>query len=450
MKPAFSLVDVVNGVLSVHYLAFLALTPDYALQVSYSFIFLLIFWLKMPRHFFGYMLLAWVMGNFLVWIASYVLFRFYFFSISEFDYCRGTLFNLFLIPINALLRSVSRPTHARFRLPAFSEADEQHLSRLYQRLTMLVLVILTGYILVGGLKAREEIGNYVTETDPFYYVRAFLPLFFVQGFMTGYLLNQRPWMGVFAFSAVMVTYFLGGHRGDLLLTLLSFLIGRWWVIKPTFLTYFFAAFTALASFLAFEYISAVRLEPEFTLAPPDEAIAKLLQSDQFQQTLDRVIEPSGQRVIDYTMTGRYEYFYFDNFSRLITIPIPAFLVKKGNNDDGPETLEAYYDYELSDFHSVPITWLADVFRRFGFWGVPIMSLLFYVIFWLLSALFHSLMAAPTQYRIIPFLLLSSILIRIFRLPPASLLGAFSFFLYDLPKTYLLLFVISQLTNMRRH
>ncbi len=448
MKPAFSLVDVVNGVLSVHYLAFLVLTPDYALQVSYSFIFLLIFWLKMPRHFFGYMLLAWVMGNFLVWIASYVLFRFYFFSISEFDYCRGTLFNLFLIPINALLRSANRPT--RSRLPVFSDADEQHFSSLYQRLTMLVLVILVGYILVGGLRAREEIGNYVTETDSFYYVRAFLPLFFVQGFMTGYLLNQRQLIGILAFAAVMVTYFLGGHRGDLLLTLLSFLIGRWWVIKPTFLTYFFAVFTALASFLAFEYISAVRLEPKFARSPPGEAIANLLQSDQFQHTLDRVLEPSGQRVIDYTMANRYEYFYFDNFSRLITIPIPAFLVQKGNNDDGPETLEAYYDYELSDFHSVPITWLADVFRRFGFWGVPIVSFLFYIIFWLLSALFQSLMAAPTPYRIIPFLLLSSILIRIFRLPPASLLGACSFFLYDLPKTYLLLFGISYLTNMRRY
>ncbi|MFD2935335.1 hypothetical protein [Spirosoma flavum] len=446
MKAAFSPVNIVNGVLSVSYLAFFVLTPDYTLQVSYSFIFLLIFWLKMPRHFFGYMLLAWVMGNFLVWIASYALFRFYFFSISEFDYCRGTLFNLFLIPINALLRSGKRPTRAS--VPTFSKADARHLGRLYQRLTIFVLVILAGYVLAGGLKAREEIGNYVTEADPFYYVRAFLPLFFVQGFMTGYLLKQRHWIGVFAFSAVMLAYFFGGHRGDLFLTLLSFLIGRWWVIKLTLRTYFFAIFTALASFMVFGYISAGRLQPEFTRSPPDEVIAKLLQSDQFLQTLDRVIEPSGQRVIDYTMSGRYEYFYFDNFSRLITIPIPAFLVRKGNNDDGPETLEAYYGYELSDFHSVPITWLADAFRRFGFLGVPIISLLFYVIFWLLSKLVYSLMAAPTHHRVVIFLLLSSILIRIFRLPPASLLGAFSFFLYDLPKTYLLLLGISYLSKIR--
>lgn len=233
---------------------------------------------------------------------------------------------------------------------------------------------------------------------------------------------------------------IGKHKGT---NILCFTMGYYSTHNTNFrqlLRIFLGCITVI--FLFF-YIGISRLEyngnieSKFSNFPTFDLI-------QLQETLERVSESSAQRVVDATVTGEYSYFFFENFDRLATIPLPALLINKKNNDDGPEVLEKYYGYELNEFVSVPIVLLSDIFRRFGLIGIPIASVIFYYILLAIFNLIKYQIAAGRS----AFILCSSFLtIKLLSLSTFSILGTLSFFLYDLPKICLVLpFLFGYLTN----
>jgi hypothetical protein len=89
----------------------------------------------------------------------------------------------------------------------------------------------------------------------------------------------------------------------------------------------------------------------------------------------RIFETSAQIVIDSTVaTGRYAGF--DRVERLRFVLIPKFLApEKLGVDDGTEILRRDYGYMLDDFTGVPMTLVADAFRRGGWEWVCVVGLI---------------------------------------------------------------------------
>lgn len=425
----------------IYYSCFLQIA-NYYCHFAFLCCFFCYFLIKLPRNLFGLYLLNWIGGHSIVWVWSYTLLRELFdLPIVQYDYYRLILFNLMIVPISFL-------PHPSFYQSNLKELIENinFRSKLLSSLkisTIVTTIVLICYVSVGGLTAREEIGNYVISTDYFYYVRAFLFLFFIHCFLVGLLYDCSTTVSKILLAGVLLSQLIGGHRGDLITNILCFVIGYCLTHNINFQQILNILLGFIVTTSLFFYVGISRLEYNGTFGSKFSTFPTF-DITQLQETLERVSEPSAQQVVNYTVTGEYDYFFFENFDRLLTIPFPALLIDKKNNDDGPEVLEKYYGYELNEFVSVPVVLLSDIFRRFGLIGVPIFSVIFYYI---ILTIFN-LIRYQIEAGRLSFLLCGGFLaIKLLSLPTFGVLGTLSFFLYDLPKIFLILsFLFDYLIN----
>ncbi|HKP62020.1 MAG TPA: hypothetical protein VJV78_35050 [Polyangiales bacterium] len=90
--------------------------------------------------------------------------------------------------------------------------------------------------------------------------------------------------------------------------------------------------------------------------------------------VSRFFEPSGQVVIDETVWSQ-RYAGFENFERLLTLLLPkAVAPDKLPINDSSEVLMRDYGFKLSRSFAVPITLLADAYRRGGAIWVGLLGL----------------------------------------------------------------------------
>lgn len=284
------------------------------------------------------------------------------------------------------------------------------------------IILLFFYILLDGISARELYGNDIDSTNSFYYIRGLFDILYFFTFILGFKRDKFSFLIFFLFCFIMI---LGEHRGQLFSFVIVFLFGLLINNKVNKLNFKFNfSFILFILFLVFTFISITQ--------------RRLNTSRQFQKnaiimSFDRFYEPTIDRVINYSLIKNNNLFYFENFDRIFTMPIPSFLLKnKKNNDDSNENLNKYYNYDTSKVHW-PIPFLTDLYRRFSFFGIFIFSFIFlfflqyFYLFFLYKSYNHILISA--------FIVAFS-----FRLYSFSLLGLIGFFIYMVPKMYFFTFI----------
>lgn len=385
-------------------------------ESSFLILFMLIFIKSVSENWmrFSYVFL-WMLGSLISWILVYWIYRYNFGSISETDYLRPYLFNVFLIGLtlsNVLMSSGESKVIYNFQFKGNTI------------LITAIIVLLLLYVFTGGLASRDD-NQFAKNFSGFYFVQAFIFLFYLGSFLAGFKLKLNIYLIVFA--GIIGINLLGNHRGEMIANILFFLAGLALNNQVTNMrkAQVFAGLILFSS-LAFVIIGQKRL-------------AESSSSDQYtsnQFALERILEPSGQIVIDKTLK-RDHFDKFENFDRIITIPIPAFLLSgKKPNDDSNEVLVEKFGYSnLGETSSIPIPFIADAFRRFGIFGVFFGSLIFGLI---LNKISFLLLKSNREWANIAFFLIGIYVLKIY---PHSVLGTISFFLYVLPKLLIVILVI---------
>ena len=253
----------------------------------------------------------------------------------------------------------------------------------------------------GGLAARTTYGNEIDTQSAFYYVRAFFDVLFIAIF---YVVISRQKYSVFYLLILILIMSIGGHRAYILSILIC---------------YIFANFFISSKKIKMQYIIFSLL----VLYALNNITNSRFSQNQFANinylTIDRLYEPTIDRVINYDIrTGKK--FSFENFERITTIMIPSFILpSKKNNDDKDEVLEEHYGLEISDKSHWPLPGTVDSYRRFGYQGVFLFTILicFSINFWVNFSLNNINFLA-----LYPFLLAFS-----YRIFSFSVLGSFAFF-----------------------
>lgn len=272
------------------------------------------------------------------------------------------------------------------------EAARARMAASYSRVFAMVLV--AGYFLhsalfvyLGGLRAREVHGNYLTAQDSLYWLRGFegFPMLATLYLFHHLVLTERPgeWLlkyaGMAATGLSVALTLVSGGRGTMMAIvaglLLSAVLDRGWkkvLLRPLpwaallavgMVFYLVGELRTLAAYGgAGERWEAFQQELQ---AKPDSALEDLIEKSMF-----RLSELYGHVVINESMAGE-KTEPFLNFDRLLLTFVPAALAPaKQPLDDGPENLALYFGFanDISDFKSLPITFQADLFWRFGYWG----------------------------------------------------------------------------------
>ena len=152
--------------------------------------------------------------------------------------------------------------------------------------------------------------------------------------------------------------------------------------------------------------------------------------------LERVIEKSGQVVIDQVFQ-RKEFDGFEHFSRIFTMPFPAFLLNgKPNNEDCNEVLNEKFGYtNLGIKASIPIPFIADAYRRLGVFGVFLFTV---IIAFFYNTLFRIIASQHSNWQIPLMALVAISAIKIY---PSSVLGTLSFFFYVIFKLFIIVYLL---------
>lgn len=251
-----------------------------------------------------------------------------------------------------------------------------------QLLTAITVVYYILYFGLGGLTARSEVGNNITADQAFYWLRGLeaipYPFFFVRGLRwAGSRQNSLILFPIALISLLLLT----GGRGiafyHFVLLAIGALCSQQRIPFKSLLRYAVVCFLAL---MVFQKIGEIRLSRQFEDAETleerfwavvhhepeiDTAPRVLFMSE---ETLLRLNEPFGEIVIEGSRES--ERAGFENFDRLRHLFVPAFLAPdKLPLDDGPEVLRDDFGLDVTDHKSLPITLLADCYRRWGEAGV---------------------------------------------------------------------------------
>lgn len=356
----------------------------------------------------------WILGNFLSWVLFYALLIYNFSGISDLDFFRPYLFNIFLIGI----------TFANFLCCKLKLETKVITVQKSNLLLALGIITLIGYVMSGGLNSRELGSQFAKDFTSFYYIQAFLFSFYLISLTAGYYLKVNLYSLIFL--AILLVNFIGGHRGEFIANGLFFIVGI--LLNSTHSrTIKFAMPSVLIIGICFVFLSIgnkrLNSVESSELSP-------------LENNLQRIIEPSGQVVID-QVTKDGSQAGFENFSRILTMPIPSFLIKdKPFNDDSNEILNRDFGYtDLGDMTSIPIPFIADSYRRFGAKGVFFFSLVIGLLFNLTSFV----ILKSNKAWSIPLFLIT--ILYALKLYPQSVLGTISFFLYVMVKFYLIFQII---------
>ena len=387
---------------------------DFIEELYFSFLLLIIYFSSFAfkgRFVFNTL---WVIGNAGCWVIFYFIYQYLFFSISEFDFYRAYLFNLFLLANILVNIFFSFIPHKKITF---------HLEK-NNVLFFLSLIVLIGYIFNGGMNPEIKLAVNNEGYGAFYYFNAFTFLFYLVSATAGYYFGFNKFN--LLFIGIVLVNFIGQHRGIFLINILFYISGLLLSKSLGNQMKFIISFTAvLFSIFSFSSIG------EFRLTGVDHNYAS-----SYQFNIERVIEISGQQVID-QVSQRRDFDGFENFSRIFTMPVPAFLLKgKPQNDDANEVLKEKFGYwNAGETVSVPIPFIADAYRRLGSVGVFLFSCLFAFLFnlaFFLNASFGKKLASP---------LILLIAVYTVRLYPSSTLGTFAFFFYDFIKLFIIVVLI---------
>jgi hypothetical protein len=156
---------------------------------------------------------------------------------------------------------------------------------------------------------------------------------------------------------------------------------------------------------------------------------------------DRAYEPTIDRVIDYKINND-KLFWFENFDRVFTMPIPSFILKdKPNNDDKDDVLSEYYGLDISSKSHWPLPFLVDGYRRFGLFGTLLLSFILVLILIRTSKFLSKRNYWPAYAFFCAFS---------YRMFSFSVLGTISFWLYSLFKILVIFWLVELLVNFLKN
>ena len=264
------------------------------------------------------------------------------------------------------------------------------------RVTAIIFIVFLFASYYGGaLSARTLVGSRIPVDSILYWITgpkvlSFLIFFFMGAYLRSPLFNLRNGGLLLILMVCMFLSGLTGGRGEMIRMVLFFLGGSLYssisIKKAAFLT-----MGLVPLVLALVLVVGAARGGSFTTDPFEQRIVKMWQAmtltivdqwkDRTQNLLRRIANDfAGQLVID-TVVERQEFIGFRNFERLTTMFIPKFIIgEKPSADDGPERLRDDYGLQVTDFHSIPITFMADAFERGGYWATFLGS--FLLSFWL--------------------------------------------------------------------
>ena len=260
---------------------------------------------------------------------------------------------------------------------------------------LIFIVFLLASYYGGALSARTLVGSRIPVDSLLYWITgpkvlSFLIFFFMGAYLRPPLFNLRNAVLLLILILTMFLSGLTGGRGGMIRMVLFFLGGSLYStisIKK-------AASLMIGLFpfvLALIIVVGAARGGSFTTDNFEQRVVKMWHTmtmtilDQWQDRTHNLLrrianDLAGQLVID-RVVERQEFIGFRNFERLTTIFVPKFIIgEKSSADDGPERLRDDYGLQVTDFHSIPITFMADAFERGGYWATFLCSLL--LSFWL--------------------------------------------------------------------
>lgn len=335
------------------------------------------------------------------------------------------------------------------------------LRRTYLLTFAVTLAYLSAFLWVGGLVARRDIGNFVSSDQGFYWLRGLEAVPYGFFFVAGRLIALEPlkttrW--IFAAAPVLIAtlYLLTGGRGVALFLLLiatfsHFLVHRRFSLRTAMrLLVVGLVWTAVIVF-----IGAIRDSAHFENASsvPDRLWAVMEVSggvitdleDGLRNGLLRITEPQAQTVIE-VVAGSPQQDGFEHFDRLWSLWLPAFVFNDAKKplEDGPEVLRERFGFlDIDDFKSIPITLIADGFRRCGFIGVFMSAAFIAILLVILNTALTRQVRNPLA-KDLGMILLATMALKLY---PMSLLGTIGYLLYTLPRNLAINWLLLYLGKM---
>lgn len=329
------------------------------------------------------------------------------------------------------------------------------------------LFLIAGYFLhsglfvyLGGLRAREVHGNFLTPDDSLYWLRGFegFPMLATLYLFHHLVLRDRPgerylrYAGMAATLVSVVLTLASGGRGTMMAVVVALLFSAvldrgarrvflrpmlWTGLVGVGMVFYLVGELRTMYGDAGERLAAFQMEREAT--------AESTVADAIDKSMFRLSELYGHVVINQSLEGE-TVDPFLNFDRLLLTFVPAALAPaKLPLDDGPENLAMYFGFgdEISDFKSLPITFQADLFWRFGYWGPLVGAGLVVLIAlgWTRGILRFAPDLAP--------ILLVYLAIHLLRVYPSSLLGMIGLLTYKMGRDVLIFVALSTVFGLVR-
>jgi hypothetical protein len=302
------------------------------------------------------------------------------------------------------------------------------------------------YIALGGLTARETVGNLLTSENSLYWLRAVegypvLASLYLYAFISyGARDNQRTlyWISVSVIGLYCLLLLASGGRGGtviLLSALLLFRITRSGIksILGKKNTYIGLA----AVLVTFYVVGELRTFADYS--SQSERIEAFLEQraatsdstagDAIEKIMFRLSELYGHVVINRCLLGEASNPFL-NVERLFLTMVPAaFVPSKQPLDDGPENLALYFGFgsEINEFKSLPITLQADLFWRFGYLGPVVGGIIVAV----LCSLWLNVMFRSRLVFFGPDIFVAYLAVHLLRLYPSSILGVIGILTYKM-------------------
>lgn len=396
--------------------------------------------------------LVWLGSEWVVWGLGFVVLDevFHAFPLADLHLRADLLCLHFLGAIAGLVLGIR--LYSSGPLTQRSHKDElAALRRLYLFTLGVTLAYLSVFLIAGGLVARRDIGNFVTSDQSFYWLRGLESVPYAFFFVAGRLIaveQKRAWRWFAGFAPLLIAtlYLLTGGRGVALLLLLiatfSYILMRGSFSLRQAVRVMLVAFACAAVVI---FVGAVRDNPHFENASGVldrfSAVLKVLDSeligggDTLRNGLLRIVEPQAQVVIEDVAYSEV-WDGFEHFGRLRGLWLPAFVLgdTKEPLDDGPDVLRDRFGFtDINEFKSIPITLIADEFRRGGGFGV-FMGAAFVAL--MLVALMKAIMRWIQEPLARDFgrVLLTIMALKLY---PMSLLGVIGYLLYTMPRNLLI-------------
>ena len=282
-------------------------------------------------------------------------------------------------------------------------------------------LILFFYVFFGGITAREELGNEIELGGAFHFVRGIFDFLYICVYV---VLSSNRFQGYILFIITLSIMILGGHRGLFLSFIVVYLL---YLMTNNKLQFRFKGF------VLFSLILLALLDITFKRFDSDVDKGFILN--------DRAYEPTIDRVIDYKINND-KLFWFENFERVFTMPIPSFILKdKPNNDDKDDVLSEYYGLDISSKSHWPLPFLVDGYRRFGLFGTLLLSFILVLILIQTS----KFLSKRNYWPVYAFFCAFS-----YRMFSFSVLGTISFWLYSLFKILVIFWLVELLVNILKN